>query len=204
MDKYVLDNNDPMELREMLQQSDLILSQSKNDLMKAQQQMKKNANKKRRNIKYNEGDMVLVKLQYYRQNWVTLRKNQKLGMRYFRPFPIIKKVSPIAYKLLLPNHAKIHPVFHCSQLKPCYGEHIKPYIPLTMLTNEVGPALQPMTILQTRIIIKGEKEVQQVLIKWEALEEMLATWEDWLSLKEAYPDVNLEDKVIFNRGDNVI
>jgi len=52
--------------------------------MKAQQQMKENANKKSRNIEFNEGDMVLVKLQPYRQNWVTLRKNQKLGMRYFR------------------------------------------------------------------------------------------------------------------------
>nr|KYP43037.1 Transposon Ty3-I Gag-Pol polyprotein [Cajanus cajan] len=204
LDKYVLDNNDPLELREMLQQRDLILSQLKHNLMKAQQNMKKNADKKRRDVEFKEGDMVLVKLQPYRQNSMALRKNQKLGMKYFGPFPIVKKVGSVAYKLLLPNHAKIHPVFHCSQLKPCYGEHIKPYIPLTTRTNEVGPILQPMAILQTKVIIKGGKEVQQVLIKWEGLEEIHATWEDWVSFKESYPDANLEDKVIFNGRGNVI
>ncbi|KAL2346295.1 hypothetical protein Fmac_000295 [Flemingia macrophylla] len=40
--------------------------------------------------------MVLVKLQLYRQHSVALRKSQKLGMKYFGPFPIVKKVGAIA------------------------------------------------------------------------------------------------------------
>ena len=114
VDKYVFDNKDPLELKEMLQPRDLVLPQLKNNLMKAQQQMKKNADRKRMDIEFNKGDMVLVKLQPYRQNSVALRRNQKLRMRYFGPFPIIKKVGPIAYKLLPPYHVKTHHVFHYS------------------------------------------------------------------------------------------
>lgn len=70
--------------------------------------MKDQADKRR----FNVGDLVLVKLQPYKQNSVALRKNQKLGMKYFGPFPILAKVGAIAYKLKLPKNARIHVVFH--------------------------------------------------------------------------------------------
>jgi len=73
-----------------------------------------------------------------------------------------------------------------------------------MTTNEIGPILHPVAILQNRIIIKGDNEIQQVLVQWDGLEERQATWEDWLAFKEAYPDSNLGDKVGFNGGGKVI
>ncbi|XP_072076795.1 uncharacterized protein [Arachis hypogaea] len=74
------------------------------------------ANCHRRQEEFVEGDLVLVKLQPYRQHSVALRKNQKLGMRYFGPFPI-KKLSAVAYKLDLPPATKIRDAFHVSALK---------------------------------------------------------------------------------------
>jgi len=62
-------------------------------------------------------------------------------MKYFSPFPIIQCVGPVAYKLLLPSTARIHSVFHVSQLKP-RGVHQQSHIPLPLITNDIGPILQ--------------------------------------------------------------
>ena len=83
--------------------------------------MKNQADKKRTDVSFAMGDLVLVKLQPYRQHSVTLRRNQKLGMRYFGPFPVVAKIGSVAYMLQLPNVAKIHPVFHITQLKSFKG-----------------------------------------------------------------------------------
>ena len=42
--------------------------------------------------------------------------SSKLGPLYCGPFEVIEK-SRTAYKLNLPTHMKMHPVFHVSQLK---------------------------------------------------------------------------------------
>jgi hypothetical protein len=44
----------------------------------------------------------------------------KLAHRYIGPFPILEKCGPVAYKLeLLPSVARVHDIFHVSQLKKC-------------------------------------------------------------------------------------
>jgi hypothetical protein len=44
----------------------------------------------------------------------------KLAPRYIRPFPILEKCGPVAYKLqLLPSLVGVHDIFHVSQLKKC-------------------------------------------------------------------------------------
>jgi len=140
--KYIVDSTNSPNLQDLLQQRDVALCKLKANLHKAQHYMKKKANKRRCHVEFKVGDIVLVKIQPYRQNSVALRKNQKLGMRYFGPFSITECIGPVAYKLLLPSTAKIHPIFHVSQLKPCQGVHHQSYIPLPLVTNDVGPILQ--------------------------------------------------------------
>jgi hypothetical protein len=42
----------------------------------------------------------------------------KLSPRYIRPFPILEKCGTVAYKLdLPPSLARVHDIFHVSQLK---------------------------------------------------------------------------------------
>ena len=52
---------------------------------------------KRRDLQFMVGDLVLVKLQPYKQHSVALRKHQKLGMRYFGPFLVIERIGTVAY-----------------------------------------------------------------------------------------------------------
>lgn len=87
----------------------------------AQERMKAYADKGRTDRYFEVGDWVYLQLQPYRKSSVVLRKNLKLGARYFGHFQIIAEIGTVAYKLKLPTTSKIHPVFHVSQLKKKMG-----------------------------------------------------------------------------------
>uniref|UniRef100_A0AAY4CXQ7 Integrase catalytic domain-containing protein n=1 Tax=Denticeps clupeoides TaxID=299321 RepID=A0AAY4CXQ7_9TELE len=44
--------------------------------------------------------------------------SKKLPSKYVGPFVILKQVNPVSFKLQLPSHMKVSPVFHVSLLKP--------------------------------------------------------------------------------------
>ncbi|GAU25204.1 hypothetical protein TSUD_151040 [Trifolium subterraneum] len=201
--RYEAQAGDPPALQEELMGRDKLLQQLKSNLERAQQYMKRQADKHRRDIKLQVGDLVLVKLQPYRQQSLALRKNQKLGMRYFGPFEILAKVGEVAYKLKLPDHAKIHPVFHISQLKPFKGISQDQSLPLPLTMSDTGPLIQPIAVLAARTILKGIQKVHQVLIQWDQYPEAEATWEEVTNLQSKFPYFNLEDKVVF-KGDGIV
>lgn len=80
-------------------------------------------------------------------------------MKYFadqkrteRVFEVLKKVGGVAYKLKLPDHSRVHHIFHVSLLKKHVGS-----IPVTSENfpeynkNDVIP-LEPFKVLQRRQI----------------------------------------------------
>ncbi|XP_058755573.1 uncharacterized protein LOC131628770 [Vicia villosa] len=104
-----------------LQQHQQILSELKIHLKKSRIAMEKQANTKRRNVTFVEGDWVLLKLQPYRQTTVQHRSSQKLAQRYFGPFRVIKRTGTVNYLLDLPSSSRIHPIVHVSLLKAYHG-----------------------------------------------------------------------------------
>ena len=109
--------SDYVELDEWLatreQKTQLIQQQ----LLRAQQRMKHQADKHRFEHIFAVGDQVYLKLQPYIQSSLAPRSNQNLAFRFFGPYTILKRVGEVAYQLDLPPTAHIHDVVHVSQLK---------------------------------------------------------------------------------------
>ncbi|GKA77669.1 hypothetical protein Tco_0784206 [Tanacetum coccineum] len=58
-----------------------------------------------------------------RKGVIQFGKRGKLNLRYIRPFKILKRVGPIAYKLeLSEEHRNVHNTFHVSNLKKCLSD----------------------------------------------------------------------------------
>ena len=99
--------------------------------------------------------------------------NEKLAPKYFGPYPIIKQVNVVAYKLALPADCRIHLVFHASQLKKVVGnpDQVLP-LPST-LADDLDWVVEPLQLKDTR----GVGPDQLVLVKWKGLPDFKSTWE---------------------------
>ncbi|WMV24477.1 hypothetical protein MTR67_017862, partial [Solanum verrucosum] len=79
-----------------------------------QSRPKKYANHKIRNISFQTGENVLLKISAMK---VVMRFGKKgnLSPRYIGLFEVLECVSPVAYRLTLPpNLSEVHPVFHVT------------------------------------------------------------------------------------------
>lgn len=74
-----------------------------------------------RNVEFAVGDKVYLKLHIYRQQSLAKSANEKFSPQYFSPFPIVQRITLVAYRLQLPSASSIHPSFHILQLKLALG-----------------------------------------------------------------------------------
>ena len=103
--------------------------------------MKIQADKHRTDLSFNQGDLVFVKLQPYKQTSVT-GDFHKLSKRFYGPYRVLKKIGVSAYQLQLPKHSRIHNVFHISCLKPAQGS-VFPTLELPPTVFRNNPLLCP-------------------------------------------------------------
>lgn len=164
-----------------------MLDQIKIHLAQAQARMKKYADRNRSERVLEIGDMVYLKMQPYRMAAFGLRGAIKLHSKFYGPFRVTQKVGNRAYKLLLPDGVKIHPVFHVSQLKKHIGPTVVPSADLPLIDANGNIHTAPATVLQIRQIPRNNIAVVQWLIQWENLSPEESTWEDADFIKQIFP-----------------
>lgn len=84
-----------------------MLGSIKHNLIRAQANMKNNADNHRRELELEVGSMVYLKLGLYRQQSVSQRLFQKLAARFYGSFEVLARVRKVAYRLRLPDQSKI-------------------------------------------------------------------------------------------------
>jgi hypothetical protein len=88
-------------------------------LLEAQSRYKSYADNRRRELRFEEGDFVYLKVSLMR-GVKRFQMKGKLAPRFVGPYPVISRVGPAAYRLELPQSmSDILNVFHVSQLRKC-------------------------------------------------------------------------------------
>jgi hypothetical protein len=88
-------------------------------LKTAQSRQKSYADNRRRELIFEVGDFVYLKVSPMR-GMKRFKVKGKLSPRYIGPFKILERKGEVAYQLELPDSLSyVHDVFHVSQLKKC-------------------------------------------------------------------------------------
>nr|GEY15907.1 hypothetical protein [Tanacetum cinerariifolium]GEY16226.1 hypothetical protein [Tanacetum cinerariifolium] len=89
---------------------------------------------KRRELSFEVGDVVLLRIQPFRQCSLSKRKFEKLPPWYFRPYIVTRRLGPVAYELSLPADSKAHHIFHVFLLRRVHSQAVSQpstHLPIT-------------------------------------------------------------------------
>lgn len=164
--------------------------------------MKQTAYAKRRDISFEVGDWVYLRLQPYRQHTIFRRTSQKLSSRYYGPFQIEARIGPVAHRLKLPEGSRVHSVFHVSLLKKRLGSDTPVSGTIPPLRANGLLRLTPEKVLDIRHLTILGSNTRETLVQWQNLPLEDATWEDIHQLQQSFPSLNLEDKILFGDRSN--
>ena len=164
------------------------------------------ADLKRRDIEYEVGDKVFLKVSPWRK---ILRFGQKgkLSPRFIGPYEIMKRVGPMAYRLALPPElAKLHDVFHVSMLWRYRSDesHILPMQEI-QVQEDLSYDEEPKAILVREVKQLRNKQLPLVKVLWQHHGREEATWEPEATMRAQYPQLfesgmNFEDEILLKGG----
>ncbi|GJX68472.1 putative reverse transcriptase domain-containing protein [Tanacetum coccineum] len=129
---------------------DMLRACIKDRLKAARDHQKSYADKRRKPLEFSVGDYVLLKVSHWK-GMVHFRKKGKLAPRFVKPFEIVEKVGPVAYRLDFPE--ELNDVYDTlSNLKKCLADPTL-QVPLDEIRvdDKLNFVEEPMEILEREI-----------------------------------------------------
>jgi hypothetical protein len=157
-------------------------------LQAAQDRQKTYADRDRRDVEFQVGDHVFLKVSPTR-GVKRFGLQGKLNPRYIGPYEILEKVGDVAYRLALPPVlSEVHNVFHVSMLKKYVGnpDHI---LEPAMLQVEKDLSFEeyPIKIVDRKDQVLRKRVIPYVKVQWNNHSEREASWELESAVREKYP-----------------
>ncbi|KAL0440135.1 UNVERIFIED_CONTAM: Transposon Tf2-11 polyprotein [Sesamum latifolium] len=154
----------------------------------AQDRQKSYIDKHRREMEYEVGDKVFLKVSPWK-GILRFGRQGKLSPRYIGSYEIIERIGPLAYRLALPMElSQIHDVFHVSMLRRYRSDpsHVirEPEIEIS---EELAYIEEPMEILDRSVRKLRNKEIPMVKVRWTHHSPREATWKVEAHMREKYP-----------------
>ncbi|GJR27921.1 putative reverse transcriptase domain-containing protein [Tanacetum coccineum] len=158
--------------------SPIMWAEIKDRLKTARDRQKSYADKRRKPLEFSVGDYVLLKVSPWK-GVVRFGKKGKLAPRFFRPFEIIEKVGPVAYRLDLPEELNgVHDTLHVSNLKKCLAN---PTLQVPLDEIRVDAKLnfveEPVEILKREFKKLKRSRIAIVKVRWNSKRGPEFTWE---------------------------
>nr|CAN80324.1 hypothetical protein VITISV_015014 [Vitis vinifera] len=162
----------------------------KERLKTTQSRHKSYADRRRRDLEFEVGDHVFLKVSPMKYVMRFGRKG-KLSPRFVGPFEILERVGTLAYKVALPpSLSKVHNVFHVSTLRkyiydPSHVVELEPIQIFEDLTYEEVP----VQIVDVMNKVLRHAVVKLVKVQWNNHSIREATWELEEEMREKHPQL---------------
>ena len=176
----------------------------------AQDRQKSYANNRRRDLEFEVGDMVFLRISPWK-GVLRFGKRGNLSPRYIGPYKIVERIGEVAYRLELPSYLdRIHDVFHVSMLRKYIPNpsHVLIEQPVEIQDNLTYEE-EPVQILDRREHVLRNKTIPLVKVLWRSHTVEETTWEHEEQMKRHYPHLfrykcfNFENE-IFIRGEDFV
>jgi hypothetical protein len=173
---------------DILEEAEKQVHMVKENLRVAQSRQKSYADHRRRELSFDVGDFVYLKVSPMR-GLRRFKVRGRLTPRFIVPFKILEKRGEVVYQLELPPQlSDVHDVFHVSQLKKCLCVP-EEQIPMEDLDAKEDLSYQeyPVRILESSERVMRNKKIKICKVQWSHHTEDEATREREEELKAEFP-----------------
>jgi hypothetical protein len=175
---------------EILQEAEKQVQIVRENLKTAQSRQKSYADSTRRELIFEVGDFIYLKVPPIRA-MKRFKVKGKLSPRYIGPFKILERKGEVAYQLELPDIlSDVHDLFHVSQLKKCLKVPEEQLLMEELDVNEDLTYLEyHIRILETSRRITRSRVINMCKVQWSHHSEDEVTREREDELRAEFPQL---------------
>jgi len=159
-------------------------------LATAQSRQKSYADRRRRELRFEVGDHVFLKISPSR-GVMRFGKKGKLSPRYVGPFEILERIGEVAYRIALPpQFSGLHNVFHVSMLRKYVADppHVI-QLEVPEIRQDLSLEERPVEIVDRMVHQLRRRTIPMVKVRWQHHSEREATWEIEEEVRKEFPEL---------------